>query len=309
MAPTSVALDHTPVLLDGGLATHLEARGNSVASALWSADLLQKRPDEVRAAHRDFFEAGARVATTCSYQVTYEGFQAIGLDRDAVDDLLRLSVQLGQLAREDVGLSPDEAWVAASIGPYGASPGRGTEYDGDYGLSASALRTWHRPRIEVLTDAEPDLLLAETIPSLGEVEALAGLLSEAPVPALLSVTVADGALRSGESLKSMAKLLDGVPNIIGIGVNCSAITDATEALVILHDMTDLPLVAYPNSGEQWDAASRTWHGTAGSFDNYVTAWRDMGARWIGGCCRVGTDEIRRIAQALSAEYLSHTAGR
>ena len=301
MSPTSVDHDHAPIILDGGLATHLETRGNSVASALWSAELLQKRPDEVRAAHRDFFAAGAQVATTCSYQVTYEGFARIGLDRHEVNEILQLSVQLAQLAREDMGLSPDEAWVAASIGPYGAAPGRGTEYDGDYGLSIAALRDWHRDRASVLIDAEPDLLLAETIPSLAEVRALADVLGDASVPALLSVTVADGALRTGESLKLVAQAVEDVPNIIGLGVNCSAITDATEALVILHDATDLPLIVYPNSGEEWDATARSWVGRAGSLEGYVTAWRDIGARWIGGCCRVGVDEISLIAQQIAAE--------
>ena len=42
-------LARRPVILDGGLGTLLEARGNDVTSELWSARVLRDDPDEVRA--------------------------------------------------------------------------------------------------------------------------------------------------------------------------------------------------------------------------------------------------------------------
>ena len=69
MSPLIDAMRAAPIPLDGGLGTRLDTRGNDVSSVLWSAEVLQHRPEEVRSAHLDFFEAGARVATTCSYQV------------------------------------------------------------------------------------------------------------------------------------------------------------------------------------------------------------------------------------------------
>ena len=69
------------------------------------------------------------------------------VDRDA-DAVLARSVELARQAREDSGLSPDEAWVAASVGPYGASRADGSEYTGDYGLDVAQLREWHRPRLQ-----------------------------------------------------------------------------------------------------------------------------------------------------------------
>jgi len=56
------------VLLDGGLATELERRGNDLSTALWSARLIEDAPEEIVAAHRAFAEAGAQVAITASYQ-------------------------------------------------------------------------------------------------------------------------------------------------------------------------------------------------------------------------------------------------
>ena len=75
------------VLLDGGLATRLEARGHDLSDSLWSARLLLEQPQEVRAAHADFFAAGARMAITASYQLSEMGLRAAG--RDLPPDLAR----------------------------------------------------------------------------------------------------------------------------------------------------------------------------------------------------------------------------
>ena len=106
-----------PVVLDGGLATLLEQHGHDLSSDLWSARLLRDDPDAIEAAHREFFAVGAEVATTASYQVSFEGFGAAGADRDEVERLLRRSVALAVAAREEVAPA---GWVAASVGPYGA---------------------------------------------------------------------------------------------------------------------------------------------------------------------------------------------
>ncbi len=179
-------------LLDGGLATQLEARGHDLSDTLWSARLLLEDPDEVRAAHADFFAAGAQVATTASYQVSASGFVAAGRSRDNAELALRRSVQLAREAAS--AAATDGAWVAASVGPYGAALANGSEYRGDYGLSVTELRAWHRPRLEILADAGADVLALETIPCLAEVEALLAEVDRLGVAAWLSLTVAAPAL-------------------------------------------------------------------------------------------------------------------
>ena len=78
MKSFAAALNERPVLLDGGFATRLEARGHDLSDTLWSARLLLDDPDEIRATHADFFAAGAEVAITASYQVSETGFLAAG---------------------------------------------------------------------------------------------------------------------------------------------------------------------------------------------------------------------------------------
>ena len=200
-----------PVVLDGGLGTLLESHGHDLSSSLWSARLLVEDPDAIRRAHAEYFAAGARVAITSSYQVSYEGLDAAGLSRRDADAVLARSVELARQAREDSGLSPDEAWVAASVGPYGASRADGSEYTGDYGLDVAQLREWHRPRLQTLAAAAPDAIAIETIPSLAELEAVCRELDGLGVPAWVSVTISDGRLRSGDSLAEAFALAGSAP--------------------------------------------------------------------------------------------------
>lgn len=286
----------SPVVLDGGLGTHLADRGLDVTGALWSAEVLRSRPEEVRAAHRDFLDAGAQVLTTCSYQVSADGLAAVGADPTEAEDLLRTSVRL---ARETADEVEGPRWVVASIGPYGAGPGRGTEYDGDYGLTVAELRAWHRDRIAVLDDTGADLLLAETVPSIREVEALVDELDGRRTPAALSLTVRGTVLGDGTPVSEAARILAG-SSLVAVGVNCCTVPDALTAHAILREHSDLPLMAYPNSGESWDHEARAWREGSAEQDLVASAPGLLGAgvRLLGGCCRVGPEQISRLATSV-----------
>lgn len=289
-----------PIVLDGGLGTLLEARGHDLSSSLWSARLLLEAPAELRRAHGEYFAAGARVAITSSYQVSYEALALEGLGTAEVDALLAASVRLAREARDEAGLSADEAWVAASVGPYGASLADGSEYTGDYGLDVDELRLWHRPRIRALAAAAPDALAVETLPSLAELEAVCLELEGIGIPVWISMTVADGALRSGESLADVAVIAGAAREVIAVGVNCCDVSEVRGALALLGAGTGKPGVAYPNSGERWNADGCRWSGEAGRVAQSAGEWVGAGARLVGGCCRVGPDQISEVARAVSA---------
>ncbi len=293
MTDLAQALTERPVVLDGGLSTQLEARGHDLSDSLWSARLLLTDPDEVAAAHADFFAAGAEVAITASYQVSRDGFLRAGLTSADADLALRRSVELARRAAEEAG---GERWVAASIGPYGATLADGSEYTGDYDLDLAGLRAWHRPRLEALIEAGPDLLACETIPSAVEAEALITELADLGFPAWLSLTVADGRTRRGDDLAEAFALAGGVPNLIAVGANCCR-PDEVAAVVEAAGPTGLPVVFYPNSGEAWDAAGRRWTGAA-TVGGAADAWVAAGVRLLGGCCRVTPAQISALAAAV-----------
>ncbi|MGW4159241.1 homocysteine S-methyltransferase [Streptomyces sp. NPDC004788] len=291
----AAALAEGVLVLDGGLSNQLEAQGCDLSDALWSARLLADGPEQIEAAHAAYARAGAQVLITSSYQATFEGFAHRGTGRAEAARLLARSVELARAASERV---EREIWVAASVGPYGAMLADGSEYRGRYGLSAAELERFHRPRIEVLAGAGPDVLALETVPDADEAEALLRAAEGCGVPVWLSYTVEGERTRAGQPLADAFGLVAGNDQVVAVGVNCCDPDDAGAAAEIAAEATGKPVVVYPNSGEQWDAAARGWRGAA-TFDPARTdRWRAAGARLIGGCCRVGPDAIAELAVTL-----------
>ncbi|WP_354475663.1 homocysteine S-methyltransferase [Pantoea sp. UYEF8] len=299
------ALSESPLLiLDGALATELEARGCQLADALWSAKVLMENPELIYQVHYDYFAAGARCAITASYQATPQGFATRGLDQAQSLALIAQSVELARRAREDYLATQSEAktlLVAGSVGPYGAFLADGSEYRGDYALPEAEMMAFHRPRIAALLAAGADLLACETLPSFAEAQALATLLTEFPdSTAWFSFTLRDaGHISDGTPLSEVVGWLNTQPQVVALGVNCVALESVTPALQQLQQLTDKPLVVYPNSGEQYDASSKTWHSAPSgcTLEHKLDEWQRAGAKLIGGCCRTSPKDIAAIAHA------------
>lgn len=287
------------LILDGGLSNALEERGADLSDELWTARLLRDEPQQVVAVHRAYFEAGADVATTASYQASVPGLVAAGSSVAEAQGLLRASVRLAVEARDQVGaLTGRRLLVAASVGPYGAYLADGSEYRGDYGLSAAELRDFHAPRLELLASAGPDVVAVETIPDVREAEVLLALLDDLALPAWVSYSVAGGLTRAGQSLTEAYGVLQGSSSLVAAGVNCSAPPEVGPAVAAAVAATGLPAVVYPNRGESWDSATHTWQGEDLFDTSLADGWFDAGARLLGGCCRVGPADIALLAARL-----------
>ena len=220
-----------PLVLDGGLSTALEEQGVSLDGALWTARLLGEEPEQLAQAHRAYFLAGAKVATTASYQVSVEGLVAAGYDARTAQELITLSVTIAQDVRAELADTHQGLLVAASVGPYGAFLADGSEYRGRYGVSSARLRDFHGPRLELLAAAGPDLLAVETIPDADEAEVLVALLDDLDVPAWFSYSVRGATTNAGQPLADAYAVLTGSRSLIAAGVNCSEQTDVLAAVV------------------------------------------------------------------------------
>ncbi|MFF9169785.1 MULTISPECIES: homocysteine S-methyltransferase [unclassified Streptomyces] len=300
--PFAEALTAGTLVLDGGMSNQLQAAGHDLSDELWSARLLAERPEAVAEAHLAYAEAGADVAITASYQATFEGFARRGIGRAEAARLLALSVELARQAsaqaREKGVTRP--LWVAASVGPYGAMLADGAEYRGRYGLTPAELERFHRPRMEALAAARPDVLALETVPDADEGAALVRAVRGLGVPAWLSYTIDGERTRAEQPLEEAFALAADADEVVAVGVNCCAPQDVSAAVRIAARVTGKPVVVYPNSGETWDAGARAWQGRSTFTPEQVLAWRDAGARLIGGCCRVGPEAISSIARTLAA---------
>lgn len=299
------------VVLDGGLATEIERRGVALDPVLWSAGALLDAPKVVEEVHLDYFRAGADVAITASYQASPEGFRERGLSRADAIGAIRSSVRIARRARDrfleesgggDRGPGP---LVAGSVGCYGAVLHDGSEYRGRYGRTLEELVAFHRPRVEALLEAGADLLACETVPCRIEAEALVRLLEQYPeAPFWLSFSCRDGArVHEGRPLRECFEAAAGCGQAVALGLNCTAPDLVEDLLRSVQGAAAAPLVVYPNSGETWDSRRRRWSGGTGERfgAGRIEAWRDLGARLIGGCCRTTPATIREIAGVLRSK--------
>jgi len=294
-----------PLLLDGGLSNELEAQGCDLNHRLWSARLLETNPEAIFQAHLAYLKAGAQCIITSSYQASVPGLLANGYNRDTAETLILKTVQLAEQAVQyfmETDLSGHKPLIAASIGPYGACLADGSEYTGDYGVSDDELKEFHLSRIQLLDDSNADFFACETIPSLQEAKVLGEILQDTQKQGWVSFSCKDEMhLNDGSSIKEGVEILKGHSNIFAIGVNCTAPQYISGLIrAIKGSIDDKKIVVYANSGEAYNAETKTWSNVAepDSFVNMTKEWLELGADIIGGCCRIGPNHIRQLQNQL-----------
>ena len=277
------------IKIDGGLSTALEELGADLKSILWTGDLIDKNPDQIIAAHRAYIAAGAKVIISSSYQVSYIGEEKTGKSDDAITKLLEKSIELAQIAKVKT-----ETRIAASIGPFGAALGDGSEYRGNYQISDEQIRDFHSQRIEILASTKPDLFAVETIPSVREARIIEELIINTKIPYWISFSCKDELhISEGDTFEDAIGALEKSPNRLAVGVNC---TDPRFISPLLRSIRSRePFVIYPNAGRVWDAESKIWIGDPLGFNQYISDWIELGTEFIGGCCGVGPKEISTLA--------------
>jgi homocysteine S-methyltransferase len=297
-----------PVVLDGGMSNALEELGQDLSDPLWTARVLRDAPEAVAEVHRRYYRAGARVATTASYQASVPGLVDRGLSAAEARVLVTRSVEVARGVRDELAADGVDRLVAASVGPYGAVLADGSEYRGRYGVSAAQLRDFHAPRLELLASAGPDLLAVETIPDVDEAEVLVDLLDDLGLATWFSFSVRDGRTAAGQPLADAFATAATPTTVAAVGVNCCPADEVLEAVRLAVATTGKWAVAYPNGGGTWDAGSRSWTGTPGVDAALARQWVAAGAAYVGGCCRVGPEDVARLAQALEADEPSRQRG-
>ncbi len=295
-----------PVLIDGGLSTQCEAMGHNIDGELWSAQLLQSNPRAIVDATRAYLDAGARIVATASYQASRQGLMATGLAEDEANALILSSVDLaGQACQEYLADNPDaqRPLVAISIGPYGAVMHDGSEYTGDYDIEDEDLRSFHEERLRLLDASDAELFACETIPSGREAAILAELLNDVSKPAWVSFSCRDEShLADGTPVEVAAGHFRDHPGVLALGVNC------VPPEIVLPLIAELrrtapgkSIVVYPNSGEIYRSEDNSWHGTSTPLqcERAAAEWIAAGAYLVGGCCRIGPEQIAAMSQSVT----------
>lgn len=295
------------LVIDGSMSTALENLGCDLNDSLWTAKALVQQPELIKQVHHNYFQAGADVGITASYQATIPGLKKKGYSTEEGETIIAKSVALFREAREEwwetTGKFQHRLYpiCLAGMGPYGAYLADGSEYKGNYGVADSVLREFHQRRAEILWAAQPDLLLFETQPSLHEALIAADIAEKLGADYWISFSCKDGEhICEGNTIEECAKALSvNHPHLQVIGVNCTAPQYIDSLIKRLKAVTSLPIAVYPNSGEIYDPVTKTWHGAPGStsFEDNAATWMKSGAQLVGGCCRTVAYHIEAVSRA------------
>lgn len=127
-----------------------------------AAGFVLTHPDAIKTVHKQYFEAGADIATTATYQATLQGYmqkENANITQRQAEDLIRKGVTLAIEARDQFwaattageadevkkkGRKRQRPLVAASVGCYGAAQADGSEYRGQYGLTVEEVSVSRR---------------------------------------------------------------------------------------------------------------------------------------------------------------------
>ncbi|MFZ2646770.1 MAG: homocysteine S-methyltransferase [Lactococcus chungangensis] len=287
------------VILDGSMSRLLEEQGLEINHCLWTALALVEQPEAIYQVHKQYFDAGANVAITASYQATVKSFEDVGYSEKQAIAYIERSVTLAKKAKQD-SKGGQAKWIAGSIGPYGAYLSDGSEYTGAYQIPDYELKDFHEERIKALIASGVDVLAIETIPRLDELRVILNIIAVINFPVWVSISLKDTAhLANGDSLADFQQLVEQDQNVIAYGINCVSPQLVAPVIENLSVAATKPLVAYPNSGAIFDAVTKTWSeeiSVEQVFSTDARCWHQKGAKLIGGCCCSTEHDIARLAR-------------
>ncbi|KAL6942616.1 hypothetical protein ACO0QE_003800 [Hanseniaspora vineae] len=269
--------------------------------------------------YNDFTEkGGSDICTTITYQSSFANLQQ-HTDIKTLEAYRDLMEKIVLFTRDVIG---EKKYLIGSFGCYGAHIC--SEFTGDYGREPEKIDYYNyfKPQLDVFCFSEKlnkrnaiDLIGFETVPNFYEVK---GILSWGPdkinKPFYISLSVGDdGKLRDGTDLADVCTLLRQLiadkkinPNFTMLGVNCVSFKQSLGMIENLNNNLqglDIPLIVYPNSGEEYDSEKKIWL-TKDNEDSANISWETLvpqfvknNCRIIGGCCRTTPADIAKIRKA------------
>jgi S-methylmethionine-dependent homocysteine/selenocysteine methylase len=286
-------------LLDGSIGQELVKRSGDRATPLWSTSVMIEKPELVNETHAAYFKVGASVATTNTYAVLYDRLKTKDL-KDQRFKLWETAIRAATTAREAHG----SGRIAGSIGPLIAS------YRPDICPSPDQAEELYSEIIQAI-GPHVDVLLIETMCSIDQADGAmrAAKKSGRSIWLAFSVDDFDGTkLRSGEKLRDVKPIVERhQPDAILI--NCSRPEAVSTGVKIIADF-GFKFGAYANGftkisdgflqvSPTVDALEQRQDMSPYQYAEFAMDWVALGATIVGGCCEVGPDHIKELAQRLT----------
>ena len=281
------------LLADGAIGTLLHSMGlpTGTAPEVWVLD----EPDNIRAMHRSYVQAGSNLILTCSFGGTRFRLSGHGLE----DRVLEINRRAAELAREVAG---DEVWVAGDMGPTGQllQPlGK---------LTSGEVTDAFAEQATGLAQGGADLLLIETMSDLGEAQAaIAGARRATDLPIVCTFSFdSHGRTMMGLKPETAAKEIGPLVDILG--ANCGK--DPAEFIGIVDTMHKAApgtiLWAKPNAGlPRLVDDVVAYDATPAVMSQVALQLREVGAQIIGGCCGTTPDHVSAMAAVLERQAATH----
>jgi 5-methyltetrahydrofolate--homocysteine methyltransferase len=262
-------------------------------------DLLNiTRPEIIERIHRDYFAAGADIATTNTFTATTIGQADYGFDADVVYEMNLEGARIARRVADEAG-----GFVAGSLGPLNVSLSISPRVDDPTYRAATfdQVRDAYAHQIRALREGGVDLLLIETIfDTLNSKAAIAAALDEAPeLPLWLSFTAVDRSGRnlSGQTVDAFWTSVEHAQPLV-VGVNCSL--GATEMRPFVEELSKVAttwVACYPNAGlpNEMGLHDEQPADTSRFLGEFA---RDGLVNIVGGCCGTTPDHVRAIVAAV-----------
>jgi 5-methyltetrahydrofolate--homocysteine methyltransferase len=270
--------------------------------------LSVSRPDVVADAHRLYFEAGADVVETNSFQASRLRLTEWGIG-DRTFDVNRGAAALARAVADEFEAKDGRPrFVAGSIGPSGMLP---SSEDPDLGrLGLEQLVEEFEDQARGLLEGGADVLILETCQDILELKAqmlacrAAFARGGRTVPIQCSVTLdPTGRMLLGTDIRGALATLEAMGADI-IGLNCSTGPDLMrDAVRWLSQNCSVPIHVIPNAGLPINDGGRTVYPMrpepmAETLLEFVTS---LGVNIVGGCCGTTPEHIRALAAAIGRE--------
>ena len=310
------------LILDGGMGTMIhrcgfeeaDYRGDQFAdhpSDLKNCtDLLAlTQPDAIRDIHRAYFDAGADIVETDTFNATQYGMRDFGLE-DHVVALNHAAVRLAREAADDAAARTGQPkFVAGSIGPTSVSLSVSPKVE-DPGFRTATfdqVRDSYFEQAQALIEAGADIILVETIFDtltgkaclVAVQQALAAAGSSIPV--MVSGTIIDQSGRniSGQTVEAFWTSVSHF-DALSIGLNCALGPEQMRPfLESLSNIATLPVSCYPNAGLPNEMGE--FDLTPSGMGKIIREFGEQG--WlniVGGCCGTTPGHIASIREAVSS---------
>ena len=286
------------ILMDGGMGSEL-GRRELESPTTWSGGPMLTHPEFVRDIHQEYIEAGAEIIITNTFSTGRDTLEVGGLEHK-VAEANKLGIEAAVEARRKAG-TEDSVVIAASVSTM--APQSHAEVPVPY---EKALETY-REQLGELVKGGPDVAVGEMLVRISDTLAVIEAAAELGLPVWVGLSV----VRDGDGLylgiqdrhgsETLQDAMDAIKDkdIASVFIMHTPVDDTVPGLEIVKKNWSGTFGAYAHFFRQigstpGDSALDPW-----KYLEYAKAWREQGARIIGGCCGTRPDHIRALREWLS----------